>query len=137
VTLLLHPLIVRLESDLEVQIEHTKISKKGSGQYADSTRELSELLGVDLSPPSASSSSYKKPLLQDSIQGGNPDANIGNLSDGAAMHAPEVSISTQDAPGKSSHTSGTGAGNGDSSSQMISVLQAQRDRYKDRLTQVW
>ena len=85
--------------------------------------ELAELLGVQGSVSSSNPSTNPNPSLSVSI-------NITN----ADPHRPNMTLSESATSTASSGGSNNSGGNG--SNQMVVILTAQRDRYKERLAQV-
>jgi hypothetical protein len=124
-------LINRLEADLESQMKRSggdnsmggkrndntsnKASNQGGVGGSGGSMELSELLGVDIAA-----------LPTKSSNASTANINVNTNSNDDAVKKVEGSIQAEgsDAPGQRQNQ------------QMVDILQAQRDRYKDRLAAV-
>ena len=131
-------LIVRLEADLESQMKRSGGDNNMGGKRKDSSSngtsnqggvegsggsmELSELLGVDIATvPTNSNNTSNKNI--------NTNTNTNDDDDGnKKIEGGSIKLEGMEAPNQNQRQN--------QNQQMVDILQAQRDRYKDRLATV-
>ena len=132
-------LIVRLEADLESQMKRSGgdnnmggkrkdnslnvTSNQGGVEGSGGSMELSELLGVDIATLSSSGNNTSNTNINTNT---NTNTNINDDDGMKKCEGGSVKLDVLEAPNQRQNQN----------QQMVDILQAQRDRYKDRLATV-